>query len=1114
MSVLREIFESSFPRRRETSDLRSWASFVKKSRWFDRLRPLKSASGYAGMTRLLLVGAVFGSLAINASAQEKPRILDDFSNPATWRVVTSNQVSGSLRTVEGAKGKALCLDYDYNGVSGYVGIQRDLPLEYPQNYRFDFQLRGDSPRNDLQFKVTDTSGDNVWWVNKPKYEYPRQWTAVRYQKRHIDKAWGPDPDRVLRKSAKLEYTVYNNEGGKGSVCFDELTFTALAPEDRSPLAAMASASVANGSGVGTNAVDGNPETAWYADFAAATQPQLTLDLGKQREFGGLKLVWKEGEFASDYLVQLSNDGTHWRDVRTVVGGNGGSDYLALSESESRYLRLSMAAGPGKSFGLAEAIVEPLEFAATPNDFIKSVAGDSPRGWFPRGFVGEQPYWTLVGIDGGHEQGLIGEDGAIELDKGAPSIAPMVLVDGELVTWADVELSQSLQDGYLPIPSVDWKHADFGLRVTAFAEGQAGDARLVGRYRLTNTGKRTRDYVLALAVQPWQVNPPSQFLNTTGGMSAITKLQLTPTHLWINDDTDRPEALQHKIVQAVEPGDGILATSFDAGMIAQRLQAGRDLWNTKDTKLSATDEDMTGLASGALLYRIKLEPGESREVAWLLPLEGGIAYDHVGTTGFDAGAAQERTAAQWRKKLDQVRIQVPAQGQALVDTLRTATAHMLISRIGPRLQPGTRSYGRSWIRDGAMISEGLLRMGREEVVRDYVEFYAPYQFKDGMVPCCVDDRGSDPVPENDSHGELIFNIAELYRYDGDEAFLEQMWPHVRGAYEYMEKLRLSERTEANRALNPAFYGMMPVSISHEGYSAKPVHSYWDNFWALRGYKDAVHVARWLGKDEEAKRFAASRDQFQEDLYLSFQAAVRQHGIDFLPGSAELGDFDPTSTTIGLAPGGEQGKMPKQLLDATFERYWNGFEKRSNGTREWKDYTPYEWRNVAAFVRLGWRERAWDAVQFFFKDRAPQPWNQWAEVVSRTPRKPFFLGDLPHAWVASDFVRSALDMFAYTRESDDSIVLAAGIPTDWLEGKGIAIRGLRTPEGRLGYSLRRAGGKLELKIDEGLQVPAGGLVLPWPYSKPPGRTTVNGQPAQWKDGELRVLVLPARVIVETL
>src|SRR3546814_19981860 len=78
----------------------------------------------------------------------------------------------------------------------------------------------------------------------------------------------------------------------------------------------------------------------------------------------------------------------------------------------------------------------------------------------------------------------------------------------------------------------------------------------------------------------------------------------------------------------------------------------------------------------------------------------------------------------------------------------------------------------------------------------------------MVPGCVDDRGSDPVPENDSHGELIFNIAELYRYDGDKAFLAKMWPHVLGAFESMEKLRLSERTEENRALKPEFYGMMP------------------------------------------------------------------------------------------------------------------------------------------------------------------------------------------------------------------------------------------------------------------------------------------------------------------
>ena len=46
-------------------------------------------------------------------------------------------------------------------------------------------------------------------------------------------------------------------------------------------------------------------------------------------------------------------------------------------------------------------------------------------------------------------------------------------------------------------------------------------------------------------------------------------------------------------------------------------------------------------------------------------------------------------------------------------LRSSLAHMLMSRQGPILQPGTRSYNRSWIRDGAMMAEGLNRLGLPE-----------------------------------------------------------------------------------------------------------------------------------------------------------------------------------------------------------------------------------------------------------------------------------------------------------------------------------------------------------------------------------------------------------------
>ncbi|GAB3318485.1 discoidin domain-containing protein [Luteimonas notoginsengisoli] len=1038
-------------------------------------------------------GSAFASLLLSlallapatAFAQQligEPRLLDGFEDATPWRVVASNQVSGTLRVADGAQGRALCLDYDFNGVSGYAGIQRDLPIDYPENYAFAFRMRGDSPANDLEMKFVDASGDNVWWVKKTGYEFPAQWTPVRYKKRHISKAWGPSPDRVLRHSAKLEFTIYNRVGGNGTVCFDALRLERLAPADHSPLTATASAP----SGDADAAVDGDADTAWDARDGE----RLLLDLGSVREFGGMVLQWEKGAHASRYAVQLSMDGKSFRDVRQVEEGNGGTDWLAMPESEARYVGILLQGGPGQARRLREASVEPLSFAATPNDFIRSVATQSRRGLFPRGFSGEQPYWTIVGVDAGSDQGLVGEDGAIEVSRGGFRIEPFVVQDDGLASWADVEISQTLQDGYLPIPGVAWKHPDFGLQVTAFAHGSAEQAQLVARYRVENTSDTARTYTLALAIRPLQVNPPTQFLSTVGGVSRIDSMSLGSIVTEVNGE---PRLF------ARQAPDSRFASTFDHGMATSLLADG-------ELPDATWVEDPTGLASGALLYRMELAPGESREVDLLAPLIGDMPFK---ANDWSASDMQAQTAQAWRERLDDVEISVPPAGQALADTLRTATAHMLISRVGPSLRPGTRSYARSWIRDGAMISEGLLRMGRTDAVREYVEWYAPYQFDDGMVPCCVDDRGSDPVPENDSHGELIFNIAELYRYDGDKAFLARMWPRVLGAFEYMEKLRLSERTEANRAKNPAFYGLMPASISHEGYSAKPMHSYWDDFWALRGYKDAVEVAKVLGKDDEAQRMAASRDQFREDLYASIRAATQAHAIDFIPGAAELGDFDPTSTTIALAPGGEQGRLPEDLLDNTFERYWSEFRQRETGQREWKDYTPYEWRNVSAFVRLGWRERAWHAARFFFDDRAPPAWNQWAEVVSRTPRKPFFVGDLPHAWVASDYVRSALDMFAYARDVDDSIVLAAGVPVDWFEGDGVAIHGLRTPRGELGYSLRRNGDALVLDVADGVEVPAGGLVLPWPYAGEPGSATIDGKPAQWQDGELRIRAAPASV-----
>ena len=1043
---------------------------------------------------LVLLLAGHGALAA------EPRTLDAFDDIGQWSAVASDSVSASLRSVEGVHGKAMCLDYDFNGVSGYAVARRVLPMRYPANYEFALQLRGSGPVNNLEFKLADASGDNVWWVDKPNFALPATWMPMKLKKRHIAFAWGPTQDKVLRTSQSFEMTISAGRGGgKGEACIDELAFRELPADDQPPPAPIAHASNQMPANPATGAVDGDPATAWRASLQGT--PELIVDLGREREFGGFVLHWLAKEHASRYRIALSDDAQHWHDVRTVVDGGGGNDPIALPESEGRYVRLRLEGGPGKTYGLSAIDIEPLAFAATPNDFLKAVASDAPRGWFPRGFVGEQSYWTIVGVDGGADQGLIGEDGDVEFTKGGASVTPMVISDGKLVTWADVQTSQTLQDGYLPIPSVQWRHHDFGLRVTAFAQGDARRAQMFVRYRIDNTTTATHAYTLALAVQPWQVNPPSQFLNTAGGSVHVGSLALTKDGQAMvgASATDMRTAFR-----ALQAPDGLIATSFDQGMVASRLSSGELTGGAKDARAQIADE--TGLASGALLYRMTLRPGESREVVLAQPLSNGQAADAHGSVHetIDVDAAQRAVAAQWHATLDRVKLRVPWQGQHFVDTLHTALAHMLISRTGPRLQPGTRSYARAWIRDGAMIGEALSRLGKVDVAEDFVRWYAPYQFANGKVPCCVDDRGADPVPENDSQGEFVHAVAQVYRYTQDHAFLELMWPHVAAATAYMDTLRASERTEANRARDPAFFGLMPASISHEGYSAKPMHSYWDDFWALRGYKDAVAIAQWLDKPD-VTRFAASRDEFRGDLYASLAAATRERQIDFIPGSAELGDFDATSTTISLSPGGEQAFLPTDLLRNTFERYWKEFVERRDGLREWTAYTPYELRTIGSFVRLGWRDRADEALSFFFAGQQPRGWNQWAEVVSHTPRKPFFVGDLPHAWVESDYVRSALDLFAYDRESDDALVIAAGIPLDWMQGDGVAVEGLRTPYGSLGYALRQTRGHLRLHVAAGA-APPGGFVVPWPYTGQPGDTRINGKLADWRDGELRVKQAP--------
>jgi hypothetical protein len=1024
-------------------------------------------------------------------------LIDTFDDIAPWQVSASDDVKAALRRVPGNDGDALCMDFDFGAVSGYALARRDLPLAYPENYEFSFGLRGDAPPNTLQFKLVDASGANVWWVNRPDYAFSREWQQVRIKKRHIAFAWGPSKDHDLKRSAAVELVVARGHGGgKGTVCFDRLSFRELPPAASAPPKPVLRASSTLAPSEPALALDGRHETAWRSDPRGGTEQTLTLDFLTPREFGGLVLHWLPDAFASRYAIDFSDDGRHWRTVRRVVAGNGGTDSHFLPEAETRYVRLHLQDGPAKAYALAEVEVKDIAYGASPNAFYETMAKAAPRGHYPRGFSGEQSYWTVVGIDGGTRNGLLSEDGALEIGPQAASIEPFLLTDEGLITWADVRTEQSLPDGYLPIPTVTWSHRELAMRVAAFGTGDRTRSQLISQYTVENHSDHARAVTLALAVRPFQVNPPTQFLNSPGGVTPIHEISWDKHALSINGQ---------RRVYPLQTPDQVVAASFDSGSLPELLA---QLARTPASVV--TDE--TGFASAILLYRLEIPAHGNRTIGIVAPLAGEPALPAEDAIIW-LKRQEAETASDWRKKLNRVSLRLPAAEGIVANTLRTALAHILINRAGAALQPGTRAYARSWIRDGAMMSDALRRLGHAAVGREYIEWFAPHQFSNGKVPCCMDGRGADPVPENDSHGALIHLIAEQYRYTHERAWLQAMWPRVASAVAYMDSLRVSERTGRNRtAKRRAFYGLMPASISHEGYSDQPAYSYWDDFWALAGYDGAIAVAKALGREKDARRFAGQRAEFSRDLHASLRTSIDSHGIDYLPGSADRGDFDATSTTIALSIAGQQASLPQRPLRQTFERYWHEFLARRGGAA-WDVYTPYELRTIGAFVRLGRRERVQELLEFFLHDRRPAGWNQWAEVVGRDARHPRFVGDMPHGWIASDFIQSALDLFAYERAADQALVLAAGVPNDWLAGQGAGIENLRTPYGELSYTLRRDGRRLVLTITSGLRPPRGGLVFGWPYAGAPGPASVNGRLAQWENGkELRIRTVPAVITVD--
>lgn len=1033
------------------------------------------------------------------------RTLDDFENTKEWTFNKADGVNVNLAVDTGRTGHAIRFDYEFTKGTGYGGIQKWFPIELPENFEFTFYLKAESPANNFEIKFIDSTGHNVWWVNNRNYDFPVEWKKIRIKKRHIQFAWGPTADQSLKRIDRIEFTIASYLGGKGTIWLDDLKFESLPPETQSYPAPVITASSSLEDHPPQHAADNSIGTYWQS--RGTSNQFIFIDFLTRREFGGLQINWLGNNHAQSFDVLLSEEGQLWENVYPVKLNRSEVSFIRIPEAEARFMVINLSEGTAEAgFGITEINVLDINSSLSLNDFLIHAAKNSPTGNYPRYFSEQASYWTITGVNNDTKEALLNEDGMVEVDKGLFSIEPMIKIGDSLYNWSNVKSVQSLDpaddDGdFSFIPSVTWQCKDLEFITSVTSTGKPYESSdLTIRYTFENLTVKPQDLEFYLLIRPFQVNPYYQWLNITGGAGKIASIRENDSGYIIVDN---------KVVMPSRKYDAFGACDFDEGNMVDFLRNG----NLPKEKAAL---DQKSLAQGVICYSIHLEPGETSGFYVVVPFYEKIPSE-ADINDLSLSMACRDATDFWRSKVDHIKFNLPASADRIIDTYRANLIYILINRDRSGIQPGSRSYERSWIRDGSLTSSALLKSGIVEEVKAFIEWYASHQYENGKVPCVVDFRGPDPVPEHDSHGQLIYLIREYFNFTRDTVFLWSNNEHVLKAVEYIELLIAERSTAYYRYGNDsvrAHYGLVPESISHEGYSAKPMHSYWDNFFILKGLKDAAEIQRILGGTSHYERISKLRDTFSKNLYNSLNLAMQYKKIDYIPGCVELGDFDATSTTIALTPCNELNNLPKPQVYNTFDRYYEYFRNRRDGNIDWINYTPYENRLIGSFIILDQPQRAHELIGFFLDDQRPQGWNHWAEVVWKDYRKPGFIGDMPHTWCSSDFINAIRSMFVYENEYDQSLVLASALYQDWIDApEGMSVENLPTYYGEISYAVNKKGDAYIFSIYGDIELPANGIkIRNFNGSRMPARVTVNGKEIiGYTEKEIPVNVFPSAVVI---
>jgi len=671
--------------------------------------------------------------------------------------------------------------------------------------------------------------------------------------------------------------------------------------------------------------------------------------------------------------------------------------------------------------------------------------DHPTWLLPAWTADGPAVWTEVGAPYAASVALVAPDGSFAPRNHGPAVSLWLYdLDGAgIVVPADHAPRLHLDDDDVPIVTSVWDAADLHVETTYFSgwpdgsvaswfadHGAGSDAAVTYvRLTVTSTSLTPRHLAVFAAVRPFGVERDVHALKSascdvaTGSLIADGAVVLT----------------------SLRPASQCGATSFAAGDVSAFA-----------VRNAVPDEhlvsDPAERAESILRVDVTAQPGSAGSVEFRAPASAlGPTPENLTRLISDSFDHQRAlVASAWRAALNRTTFDVS--DARFSNAFRASQAYLLLNRSGAAPRSGPLAHDAFWVRDAAYLGQALERAGYAAENQATLEALVATQRDDGSFPAITEATVARSVDEWDAQGEAIAALVAHYRFGHDRAWLARVYPRVSSAARFLDALR--GRTLAE---DPETRSLLPANLSAEDLGSASWHHYWDDLWAIAGYREAAFAASEIGQPADATDFQARADDLQADLLQSVAMVQARTGTSFVPNGPEdvMSSAMARGTTPALWPiRSLLGPESFNLLSGSFRDYFQTWlAPQGGGYRHYLGTLwPYGGLGIAhAALRLGMLDSTWQVLDWTLAHQTLPGTYAWGEAINPQTGG-LELGDMPHSWAAAELVSLLRDMVV--SEQDGVLLVDPGTPDSWLEpGKQITLKNAPSEYGPVNVSLSR-------------------------------------------------------------